>query len=136
MAEHKKIIFNSFAMPDTGTIIRTVLVLVAIINQLLQLTGKSTLPFTDEQISLTLSTIFTTITALIAWWKNNNFTHASQHAQTVLDALKAEQTHDKDTSEQTAALRDIEQPHPLDDPTNYTNPLIDTSNHAESERDQ
>lgn len=57
-----------------ATIIRTVLLLVAIINAVLQIFGKETLPFTDEEISEAVSVIFLIVTTISAWWKNNSFT--------------------------------------------------------------
>lgn len=59
---------------EAGTIIRTVLLVVALVNQVLTLTGHSVLPVSDEQLTELISTIFTVVTALIAWWKNNSFT--------------------------------------------------------------
>ena len=57
-----------------ATIIRTVLLLVAIINAVLQIFGKETLPFTDEEISEAISVLFLVATTISAWWKNNSFT--------------------------------------------------------------
>lgn len=59
---------------EAGTIIRTVLLVIALVNQVLTLTGHSVLPVSDEQLTELISTIFTVVTALIAWWKNNSFT--------------------------------------------------------------
>lgn len=57
-----------------ATIIRTVLLLFAIINAVLQIFGKETLPFTDEEISEAISVLFLVATTISAWWKNNSFT--------------------------------------------------------------
>ena len=59
---------------EAVTIIRTVLFVVALVNQVLTITGHSVLPVSDEQLTELISTIFTVVTALIAWWKNNSFT--------------------------------------------------------------
>ena len=63
------------------TIIRTVLQLVAIINIILQMAGKNTLPFTDDEISQFISLVFLICTSIATWWKNNSFT---------LNAIKAD----------------------------------------------
>lgn len=63
------------------TIIRTVLQLVAIINIILQMTGKNTLPFTDDEISQFISLVFLICTSIATWWENNSFT---------LNAIKAD----------------------------------------------
>lgn len=57
-----------------ATIIRTVVLVIALINQILTSTGHSPLPFDDEQTSELVSLIFTSATSLWAWWKNNSFT--------------------------------------------------------------
>ena len=73
---------------DIGTITRTVLIIIALINQGLVIAGKNPLPFEDDQIAQVISFGFTAVTALIAWWKNNNFTREAKEAQHYLDALK------------------------------------------------
>lgn len=74
---------------DIGTITRTILIVIALINQGLVIAGKNPLPFEDDQIAQVISFGFTTITASIAWWKNNNFTAEAKEAQHYLDALKS-----------------------------------------------
>ena len=70
-------------MPITkGTAIRTVVLALALINQLLVSFGYSPLPIGDEEMTETLSTIFTLVAALIAWWKNNSFTQKAILADT------------------------------------------------------
>ena len=72
------------------TIIRTVLQLVAIINIILQMTGKNTLPFTDDEISQFISLVFLICTSIATWWKNNSFTKNAIEADKLLDQLKKE----------------------------------------------
>ena len=74
---------------DVGTITRTILIIVALINQGLVIAGKNPLPFEDDQIAQVISFGFTTVTAIIAWWKNNNFSQEAKEAQHYLDALKS-----------------------------------------------
>lgn len=61
------------------TIIRTVLLVIAMINNALALFNKSPLPFDNEMVTQVISFAFTTATAVWAWWKNNNFTQAALH---------------------------------------------------------
>ena len=56
---------------DVGTITRTILIIIALINQGLLIAGKNPLPFEDGQIAQVISFGFTAVTALIAWWKNS-----------------------------------------------------------------
>ncbi len=59
---------------EISTIIRTVLLAVALINQVLTMTGHSVLPVSDEQLTEFITLGFTIVTSLWAWWKNNSFT--------------------------------------------------------------
>lgn len=70
------------------TIIRTVVLLLALVNNTLTMTGRSVLPVTDEQLSELLSLAFTIAASLWAWWKNNSFTPAAIQADEVLADLK------------------------------------------------
>lgn len=71
------------------TIIRTVCLVLALINQALTLAGHSLLPITDEQVSEGLTLLFTIVTSLWAWWKNNSFTKAAIEADEVMRINKA-----------------------------------------------
>jgi SPP1 family holin len=69
---------------DKGTIVRTVVLFVALINQGLAAFGYSVLPFNNDEIELFVSTLFTVVTALIAWWKNNNITREARRKAALL----------------------------------------------------
>ncbi|WP_226568931.1 phage holin [Bacillus stratosphericus] len=66
---------------DKGTVIRMVLLLIALVNQSLIMFGKPVLPISDDQVTsladtlyLAGSMIFTLATTLAAWFKNNYVT--------------------------------------------------------------
>lgn len=61
-----------------GTIARTVVLALALINQCLVMAGVQTLPIQDEQVETLVTTGATVIMAVIAWWKNNSFTQAAR----------------------------------------------------------
>lgn len=61
-----------------GTIARTIVLALALINQCLVMAGVQTLPIQDEQVETLVSTGATVIMAVIAWWKNNSFTQAAR----------------------------------------------------------
>lgn len=71
-----------------GTVIRTALLILAILNNLLCLFDKSPLPIEDEMVESVVSFCFTTGTALVAWWKNNSFTQAALAGDEVMKSLK------------------------------------------------
>ena len=73
----------------SGTIARTIVLALALINQLLTVTGHAVLPITDEQVNTLVSTIWTVVAALWAYWKNNSLTPEAQEADRVLKDLKA-----------------------------------------------
>lgn len=72
----------------TGTIIRTICLLVALANQILAVFGKSPLPIDDATIELIVSTVATIVFAIISWWKNNDFTPNARRAGVYLRQLK------------------------------------------------
>ncbi len=77
------------------TILRTVLLVLALFNQILTALGKNPLPFSDEQLYETLSLLFTAAASLWAWWKNNSFTKEAIRADAYLAELKEEKENRK-----------------------------------------
>ena len=73
---------------QTGTIVRTALLGLALLNQVLVATGHSILPISDQTVELAITTGFTLATSLIAWWKNNSFTKKAIAADKVLKESK------------------------------------------------
>ena len=78
---------------DKGTVIRTVLLFVALINQTLIMFGKPVLPIGEGQVNTLIeglylvgSVLFTIITTLIAWFKNNYITERGQLQKKALQA--------------------------------------------------
>lgn len=72
-----------------GTIVRTACLILAIINNLLAIFGKSPLPIDDEILSNVISFGFTTVASLVAWWKNNSFTPNALKADAYLEDLRS-----------------------------------------------
>lgn len=61
-----------------GTLARTIVLALALINQCLVMAGVQTLPIQDEQVETLVTTGAIVIMAVIAWWKNNSFTQAAR----------------------------------------------------------
>lgn len=72
-----------------GTIARTLILILALINQLLSASGHAVLPIEDAQVETLVSTIWTVVAAVAAWWKNNSVTAAAQEADVIMKDLKA-----------------------------------------------
>ncbi len=73
-----------------GTLIRTIILALALINQVLAMLGISPLNIADDDISTIISTAWTIIAAVIAWWKNNSFTDAAIKADDFMHELKGD----------------------------------------------
>lgn len=73
---------------SAGTIARTIVLALALVNQLLTATGHAVLPITDEQVNTLVSTIWTVVAALWAYWKNNSLTPQAIEADAVMKDLK------------------------------------------------
>ena len=72
-----------------GTIARTAVLLLALLNQVLCALGKSPLPIESETVNQLVTSGITVGAALIAWWKNNSFTKEAIAADKEYDRLKA-----------------------------------------------
>ena len=76
---------------STETIIRTIVLLVALTNQILTAVGKNPLPFSDDVIYEAVTLAVTICASLWAWWKNNSFTKAAIEADAVMKSLKGKE---------------------------------------------
>ncbi len=70
------------------TIIRTVCLIIALVNQALIGFGKQPIPIEDKEIYKLVSTLVTTVLALRCWWKNNSFTVPAIKADLYLEELR------------------------------------------------
>lgn len=75
---------NNKLQITSGTIARTAILILALVNQVLTATGHSVINISDDNINTLISTGFTIVSALIAWWKNNSFTQAAIMADEVM----------------------------------------------------
>ena len=72
----------------TETIVRTVLLVLALINQLLTASGHAVLPIEDAQVEALISTAITVAMSVWAWWKNNSFTQSAIAADEFMETMK------------------------------------------------
>jgi len=80
---------------DKATLIRTLVLIVALVNQALVAFGLSPVPFTAAEIEAGLSTLFTVLATLWTWWKNNDVTPEAKQATKHMQALKAKKKRKK-----------------------------------------
>ena len=74
-----------------GTLIRTVILLLALVNQILSICGVSPIPIDDDTATNIISTLWTAVASVLAWWKNNSFTDNAITADEYLNELKTEE---------------------------------------------
>lgn len=73
---------------STATIVRTICLILALVNQVLSVTGHAVLPISNEQTEQLVTLVITISTSLISWWKNNSFTQPALQADAVLTDLR------------------------------------------------
>ena len=79
---------NQKITPDT--IIRTVILALVLINQVLTARGMNPLPFAESDVYEMLSLLATIGASLWAWWKNNSFTKPAIEADKYMRQLKTQ----------------------------------------------
>lgn len=70
------------------TIIRTIICVIALINQIMSATGHPILQIEDEMVETTVTVIITVVTWIWSFWKNNSFTKEAVYADKVMHDLK------------------------------------------------
>lgn len=73
---------------NKDTIIRTIILALALINQCLVMAGISPLPIDNEMLTELLTGLFTIGASLWAWFKNNSVTKEAKLADKVMKGLK------------------------------------------------
>lgn len=82
------ILKKTFEGVSTATIVRTVCLMLALVNQILSATGHAIIPIENAEVEQLVTSMITVVTALVSWWKNNSFTTAAIEADKELDRLK------------------------------------------------
>ena len=74
---------------ESGTIARTIVLFIALINQLFAVFGRQQIPLNEDLIYQIVSVGFTIASTVWAWWKNNSFTPEAIQADKLMHDLKA-----------------------------------------------
>lgn len=74
-----------------STIARTVVLIIALVNQVLTISGHNPLPWSETEVYEGITVILTVASSLYAWWKNNSFTKAAITADEYMKELKAKE---------------------------------------------
>ena len=74
---------------SAGTIVRTLVLALALLNQVLAATGHTILDIEEGSITQFVNLGITIAAAVWAWWKNNSFTQDALIADESLKAMRA-----------------------------------------------
>ena len=75
---------------ETDTIARTIVLALALLNQILAVMGRGTIDIAESDVYQIASLAATIVSAIWAWWKNNSFTRHAILADEYLDKLRSE----------------------------------------------
>lgn len=70
------------------TLIRTIVLVIALLNSVLIMCNVNPLPFSDEQVYEGVSAVISVVATIWAWWKNNSFTKEAVIADEYKKSLK------------------------------------------------
>lgn len=74
---------------SAGTIARTAILALALVNQILYASGHAVIQIENEDIETLINTGFTIVMAIVAWWKNNSWTNAALQGDMVMKSIKS-----------------------------------------------
>ena len=83
----KKSINFAGVTPETWA--RTIVLFIALINQILAIMGKGQIEIAESDIYQICSLVFTVFSTIWAWWKNNSFSQSAQDGDKVMKALES-----------------------------------------------
>lgn len=72
-----------------GTLARTLILILALLNQIFAIFGIDTINIEEDSIYQVISVLFTIGAAIVAWWKNNSFTQSAIAADELKDVLNS-----------------------------------------------
>ncbi len=70
-----------------GTIIRTIMLIVVLVNLILKRTGKPVIEIEEGTVASFVETVIELGTIIVAWWENNSFTQNARKADDYLKKL-------------------------------------------------
>lgn len=80
--------FVNFWEAETEVKVRTIALVIALINLVLYLCGKNQITVEAETVWGYITTIVTVATSMYAWWKNNSITPEAKAADLIMRAAK------------------------------------------------
>ena len=75
---------------DKGTLARTIILFLSLLNIILQKFGIKAIPIEDDLVNEVVSVGLLVVSTIYSWWKNNSFTKEAQQADRYLKELKGD----------------------------------------------
>lgn len=75
---------------DAGTVARTIVLFIALLNQIFAISGIAVLDINENDVYQLVSLLFTVGSALVSWWKNNSFSEEAIEGDKLMKELKGE----------------------------------------------
>lgn len=88
MWEKIKSFFSAIATATPQTIVRTVVMLITLINMVCAVMGWTPIDIDEDAIYQVVSSVAAVLATIWAWWKNNSFTQEAKEADAVCAELK------------------------------------------------
>ena len=82
------------------TILRTIVLALALFNQVLAFLGKEVFPISEEEVYQYATAITTVLASVWAWWKNNSFTQEALAADEAMKEMKKDKKAEKKIKEE------------------------------------
>lgn len=79
-----------------GTIARTIVLALALLNQILAISGKQVIELAENDIYQVVSLLFTIGASIVTYWKNNSFTKNAIEADKYLNDLREQGANNND----------------------------------------
>lgn len=82
-----------------STIIRTIMLIMVIVNIVLERCGIDVIPTDEYTITMIVETLIELAIIVVAWWKNNSYTQNAIKADEFLKSLNAGETAEETIAE-------------------------------------
>lgn len=87
-----------------GTIIRTIMLAIVLMNYILQRLGIDVIRISENQITDAIETLISIAVIIVAWWENNSFSDKAKKADAFLKILQSgEEAEDEDINDEEDA---------------------------------
>jgi len=96
MAEAKTINLDGLLSIEPGTIARTIVLFIALVNAFCALLGWTPINVDENNIYEIASGVAVVLASVVAWWKNNSFTQPALQADVLMRELKKQPAHLKE----------------------------------------